>query len=143
MTPLELAEMVLAGRFIIAGEVRGATAKPSGYVDKKTGLSLTTILCTYFVERNCSRGFEFVKISKRAPQGVTDPTQVSLGVVKGKTYAFEVENIERKPGSLVAWMGAMEPQEVEIGTAATASPQGEAVAAALNLVKIETSPTDP
>jgi len=130
MTILELGERAMAGVFFVVGEVRAAKAELSGYVDRKTGLSMKTVLRKYFVERNGPMGFDVVKITGRVGAEVTDPAQAVLGVEVGKVYAFAVEHIERKAGFIIARMSAVEPESVELDAPASAPPQGGADAGA-------------
>jgi len=98
ITLRELGQGVLAGQLLISGEVRAADVREAGYVDKKTGLAASTLLITYFLERFSSWGYEIVKVTRRAPDGVADPASVPLLAQKGRTYAFEILSFERKPG---------------------------------------------
>jgi hypothetical protein len=130
MTTLELGERAISGFYFVVGEVRAAKAELSGYVDRKTGLSMKTVVRKYFVERNGPMGFDIVKITGKAGSEVTDPAQAILGVEVGKVYAFAVEHIERKAGFIMARMSAFEPEAVDLDGAASAPPSGGADAAA-------------
>jgi hypothetical protein len=133
MNVLELGQKALAGSFFVVGEVRAAKAETSGYVDRKTGVAMMTVLRKYFVERNGPLGFDVVKVTGRAAAGVTDPALVPLGVEIGKIYAFAVEHIERKPGFIAARMSPIEPEAVHCDRCdgpASVAPQGAAEAGA-------------
>jgi hypothetical protein len=130
MTVLELGQKAVAGFYFIVGEVRAAKAELAGYVDRKTGLSMKTVIRKYFVERNGPMGFDMVKITGKAGAEVTDPAHAILGVEVGKVYAFAVESIEKKAGFIQARMGAFEPEVVDQDGAASAAPQGAADAGA-------------
>lgn len=130
MTILELGQKAVAGLYFVVGEVRAAKAELSGYVDRKTGISMKTVIRKYFVERNGPLGFDLVKVTGRAGAEVTDPAQAVLGVEVGKVYAFAVEHIERKAGFIQARMSPVEPEAVEVDGAASAAPQGAADAGA-------------
>lgn len=130
MTTLQLGEKATAGFFFIVGEVRAAKAELAGYVDRKTGTVMKSILRKYFVERNGPMGFDLVKITGRACAEITDPAQVPLGVEIGRVYAFAVEHIERKAGFVMARMSAVEPEAIEEDAPASAPPQGGADAGA-------------
>ena len=124
MTTLQLGEKALAGFYFVVGEVRAAKAERSGYVDKKTGTVMKTILRKYFVERSGPMGFDIVKITGKVGADVTDPAQAFLGVEIGKVYAFAVEHIERKAGFIMARMGAAEPEAIEAAAPASVAPTG-------------------
>lgn len=124
MNVLELGEKMRAGLFFIVGEVRAATAERSGYVDRKTGTSMKTIVRKYFVERNGPMGFEMVKITGKVGPEVTEPEQACLGVEIGKVYAFAIEHFERKAGFIMARMGAAQPEEIEGAAPPSGAPSG-------------------
>ncbi|MDR3402189.1 MAG: hypothetical protein P4L99_06785 [Chthoniobacter sp.] len=126
MTTVELGEKAKAGFFFVVGEVRAAKAELAGYVDRKTGTVMKSVLRKYFVERSGPLGFDMVKITGRAGADVTDPAQVPLGVVIGRVYAFAVEHIERKAGFIQARMSSIEPEEVNEDEAVSAAPSGAA-----------------
>lgn len=84
MTTLQLGEKAIAGFYFVVGEVRAAEAELSGCVDRKTGLSMKTVVRKYFVERDGPMGFDMVKITGRVGAEVTDPAQAVLGVEVGK-----------------------------------------------------------
>jgi hypothetical protein len=126
MTALELGQQSIAGALFIVGELRAMKADRAGYVDKKTGLAMQSIVCTYFVERCGSHGYEQVKVSHRAPAEVTDPSQVRFNAEKGKLYAFQVEHFERKPAGPVARMVGIEPFAIESDGAPADAPSGAA-----------------
>jgi hypothetical protein len=71
------------------------------------------LLITYFIERLGGHGYETVRITRPTPDGVVDASQVPITTMKGRIYAFEVESIERKPGSVVARMANRETEEVD------------------------------
>ena len=56
MTTAELGEKARAGFFFVVGEVRAAKAELAGYVDKKTGTVMKSMVRKYFVERNGPMG---------------------------------------------------------------------------------------
>ncbi len=113
MNASELLERVLAGRFVLVGEFRGARADKRGYVDRKTGLASSSIMITYVVECTVSGGFDLVKVTQRAPAAVTLPEQIEITLTKGKRYAFEIEGLSKERGYVSAWLGTREPEPVE------------------------------
>jgi hypothetical protein len=128
VTVEELGKRVLAGHFVLAGEVRAADVKEAGFVDRKTGLAATTLVITYFVELVRRGGFEMAKITRRVPSAVADPALLAAAVVRGRRYAFEVESVERKPGFVSARMGNVEPEAIEPDEPPPGVPQGTPVA---------------
>ncbi len=52
MTMVELGKKAKAGFFFVVGEVRAAKAELAGYVDRKTGTVMKSVLRKYFVERS-------------------------------------------------------------------------------------------
>ena len=130
ITLAELARKAVAGEILLVGELRAADVREAGFVDRNSGLAMKSVLVTYFVERSGSRGYEIVKITRRAPDGVVDPTKVPITATKGKTYAFPVESLERKPGSIFARMADCEPEELETSEQPPDAPQGAPAAAA-------------
>ena len=129
MTLEELGRRVRGGKFVLVGELRAADVREAGFVDTKTGQAMKSLIITYFMERQGTRGYEIVRITRRAPDGVVDPAQVPITTTKGKTYVFEIESLERKPGSLVARMAGREPEEMESCELPPGAPSGAPVAA--------------
>lgn len=126
ITDRELAIRVRAGQLIMVGEVRGVDVSAVGFVDKKSGLAEMTILVSYFMERLGDRGYEIVKITHRGPEGITDPALVPITVQKGRTYAFAIESLERKPAFTVARMSKGDPEELGTDASPAAAPSGAA-----------------
>ena len=113
---------VCSGYLVLVGEVRAVTAKEQGLVDPKSGLKATAVVITYFVEL-MRESFEMVKITRWIGEPGCDLAQVPLGAEKGKCYAFEIQSVEWKPGFLLARLGAVEPQEVDLTEPGSAAPQ--------------------
>jgi hypothetical protein len=109
----DLLDRILGGGFFLVGEYRGGRADVRGFVDRKTGLAATSLIVSYVVECALSGAFDLVKINRRAPEGVTDPAQVSINLEKGHRYAFEIETLSRERGLISAWLGPREPEVIE------------------------------
>jgi hypothetical protein len=124
MTLHELGKKAAEGCVFVVGEVRAAKAESSGYVDRKTGKEVKTVVRKYFVEKKGSSGLDIVKITGRVAAEITDPAQVVLGVEKGRIYAFAVEQMERKHGAafIQARIGTSEPEALDIDAGASAAP---------------------
>ena len=127
ITVKDVLRRVCSGYLVLVGEVRAVTAKEMGLVDTKTGLKATAVVITYFVE--LMRGsFELVKITRWIGEPGCELAQVPLGAEKGKCYAFEVESVERKAGFLLARLGAVGPEEIELSETASDAPQARQMA---------------
>jgi hypothetical protein len=121
ITVNDVLRRVCSGYLVMVGEVRAVTAKETGLVDTKTGLKATAVVITYFVEL-MRDSFELVKITRWISEAGSDLAQVPLGAEKGKCYAFEVESVERKSGFLLARLGAVGPEEIDLREPAPDAP---------------------
>ena len=135
MTRLELADRVCSGLIPIVGELRAVDVRESGFVDTKSGNAQKSLGITYFVERKGgSHGYEIVKITRWLPPDTGEADRVRGLTEIGKTYAFGVESLERKPGYVSARLGVNEPlpiEEEEESGGPVDAPSGAAIGAAL------------
>ena len=126
MTTGELGQRVLAGAFIIAGELRGCELDEAGYVDRKTGIAEKTLMLTYFVECSGTSGFEFTKITRRFRSGDGDPEKLKASVRVGQRYAFNIEAFKKERGFRLAYMSGVDPIILTEDSAPDAAPSGAA-----------------
>jgi hypothetical protein len=113
MTRAEAIERWLSGWFVIVGEFRGWATQSQGYLDRKTGLASKRMVMTYIVECTVAGAFGAVKIIQRLPEAVSDPSQVTVTLERGKRYAFEVDGLKKENGYCIAWLGLRDPVPIE------------------------------
>jgi len=134
MKPSEIFARIMAGELFLVGEYRGGRAIRSDFVDKKSGLKIPRLIVVYTVE--CALGgiLGIVKISGNAPDGATEPEQVTISMEKGKRYLFSIQSLSKERDLATAWIGKWEPLpiEAEEGSGGPVdAPSGAAIGAAL------------
>ena len=113
MNSSEVFKRVMAGELLLVGEYRGGQAVRSDYVDKKSGLRNSRLLVVYAVQCSLGGCFPVVKVSGNAPEGATQPEQVTIPLQKGKRYAFSIQSVSKDRDLLTAWIGKCEPVLIE------------------------------
>ncbi|XHR28911.1 MAG: hypothetical protein ACFUZC_23730 [Chthoniobacteraceae bacterium] len=134
MKASEACTRFLAGELLVVGEFRGGRAIRSDYVDKKSGLKIPRLLVVYVVECSMGGAFGVAKITALAPDGATEPEQVTIPLEKGKRYVFPIQTVDPKNDLVTAWIGKKEPlplEEDEPGGGPVTAPQGAATGPAL------------
>jgi hypothetical protein len=141
VTREEIIGRFLGGHLLLVGEFRGGRADKITVVDKRSGLKQVRVLLTYIVEVAMDRAMGVVKLTWRAPEAVTDPAQVIIGLEKGRRYAFELDGYKREHGIASGYL--LQPEGIPLDAEGQgASPAGRQTGGeAPNLVKVVTIQT--
>ncbi len=111
ITHNQLLERVLDGRLILVGEYRGGKLDYKDIVDSASGQKIQTVQYVYAVE--CGAAFGTVRIFRPQPIPTAEVTVTTIGLEKGRRYAFELDRLVHKGGFVTAHLGYREPELVE------------------------------
>ncbi|MCX6968079.1 MAG: hypothetical protein NTZ46_09960 [Verrucomicrobia bacterium] len=134
MKASEIYTRIMAGELLLVGEYRGGRAIRSDYVDKKKGLKIPRVIVVYTVECALGGSLGVAKISGNAPEGTTEPEQVTVSLEKGRRYAFSILAMSKERDLATGWIGKREPvliEEEEESGGPVAAPRGAATGTAL------------
>jgi hypothetical protein len=96
----KLVEGILGGTVYVVGEYRGSHIGERAYVDKTDGKKKSFMGATHLLEVSGNGRTEAYKLSQRVPDGVTDPKLVPVPWEKGKRYAFPINRMGFKTGTI-------------------------------------------
>lgn len=96
----ELLPKVLSGGPLLVGEFRSQKVEQIKYLDQKTNKPAVFLKVTINLE--VGEAAEPVAVEVRMPRDLTEPSQVSLGLVKGNRVAARLSSLRKEKGSTSA-----------------------------------------